>query len=82
VSIVCGKAVTIHARRGTGMTRIQSIKRVLYVVPVVGAVVFGTAQAFASPAPREELACTTDKQCSLSCGAPGGICRSGICLCK
>ncbi|HST63176.1 MAG TPA: hypothetical protein VLK84_30985 [Longimicrobium sp.] len=64
------------------MTRIQLIKRVLYVVPVVGSVVFGTAQAFASSTPREALACTTDKQCSLSCGSPGGICRSGVCICK
>lgn len=64
------------------MTRIQLARRVLYVVPMVGAVVFGTAQAFASPTPREALACTTDKQCSLSCGAPGGICRSGVCICK
>lgn len=64
------------------MTRIQLIRRVLYVVPVVGTVVFGTVQAFASPTPREEVACTTDYQCNLFCGEPGGVCRSRVCICK
>lgn len=65
------------------MTRIQQIKRVLYVVPVLGAVVFGTAQAFASPAVlRDEAACTP-KQCLLQCGPAGGVCSSnGYCICR
>jgi hypothetical protein len=63
------------------MTRIRLIKRVLYVVPVLGAMVFGTAQAFASSsAPREELACS--RGCRLECGPSGGVCStSGYCIC-
>lgn len=65
------------------MTRIQLLKRVLYVAPVLGAVAFGTAQAFASPTTlREEAACTP-KQCLLQCGAAGGVCSSnGFCICR
>jgi hypothetical protein len=64
------------------MTRIRLIKRVLYVAPVIGAMVFGTTQVFASSAPREALACTP-KQCLLYCGPAGGVCSSsGVCICR
>lgn len=63
------------------MTRIRLLKRVLYVVPVLGAMAFGTAQAFASSAPREALACS--KGCFLECGTAGGVCSSyGTCICR
>jgi hypothetical protein len=64
------------------MSRIRLIKRVLYVVPVIGAMVFGTAQAFASStAPREERACS--KGCFLECGPAGGVCSYyGVCVCR
>lgn len=63
------------------MTRNRLVKRVLYVVPVLGAMVFGTAQAFASTAPREVLACS--KGCFLECGPAGGVCSSyGVCICR
>ena len=65
------------------MTRTQLIKRVLYVVPMVGAMAFGTAQAFASSAPSREkaYACTTS-QCYDYCGGPGtGACVAGRCIC-
>lgn len=62
------------------MTRIRLIKRVLYVLPVLGAMAFGTSQAFASAAPREELACS--KWCFTECGPAGGVCSSsGYCIC-
>lgn len=62
------------------MTRIKMIKRVLYVVPVLGAVAFGTAQAFAAPVSREERACS--KRCWTECGPAGGVCTSaGYCVC-
>jgi hypothetical protein len=64
------------------MTRTRLLKRALYVVPVIGAMVFGSAQVFASTAPRQELACTP-KQCILYCGAAGGVCSSaGYCICR
>lgn len=63
------------------MTRTRLLKRALYVVPVIGAMVFGTAQAFASAAPREALACS--KGCFLECGPAGGICSTqGFCYCR
>ena len=63
------------------MTRTRLLKRALYVVPVIGAMVFGTAQAFASAAPREALACS--KGCFVECGPVGGICSSsGFCYCR
>ena len=63
------------------MTRNRLLKRVLYVVPVIGAMVFGTTQVFASATPREALACS--KLCLKECGAAGGICSSsGVCICR
>jgi hypothetical protein len=63
------------------MTGIRLLKRALLVVPVVGALAFGTAQAFASSAPREALACS--KGCFLECGPAGGVCSSyGVCVCR
>lgn len=58
------------------------IKRVLYVVPVLGAMVFGATQVFASPAaPREARACS--KGCFLECGPAGGVCSAyGVCVCR
>jgi hypothetical protein len=64
------------------MTRIRLLKRVLYVVPVIGAMVFGTTQVFASTAPREELACVP-RECYFSCGGAGGVCSYfGKCVCR
>jgi hypothetical protein len=66
------------------MTRIRLIERVLYVVPVIGAMAFGAAQAFASSTPPAEKAgayCTTS-QCYTYCGGPGtGACVAGRCIC-
>ena len=63
------------------MTGTQLLKRALYVVPLAGAMVFGTAQAFASAAPREALACS--KGCFLECGPAGGVCSYyGVCVCR
>ncbi len=63
------------------MARFRSFKRVLYVVPVIGAVVFGAVQAFAAPAvQREALACSMG--CLMECGGAGGVCSSyGYCVC-
>ena len=64
------------------MTGIQSIKRVLYVVPVLGALAFGASQAFASPTqPQAERVC--DRwQCYEECGPTGGKCSThGFCYC-
>lgn len=62
------------------MTRTPLLKRALYVLPLVGAMVFGTAQAFATPVSREELACS--KGCWTECGPVGGVCSSyGYCIC-
>ena len=59
------------------------VKRVLYVVPVVGAMVFGATQAFASPASAQreaERACS--KRCWTECGPAGGVCNPyGVCVC-
>ncbi|HEX6037995.1 hypothetical protein [Longimicrobium sp.] len=57
------------------------IKRVLYVVPVLGAMVFGATQVFASPvAQKEARACS--KNCWQECGPAGGVCnRYGVCVC-
>jgi hypothetical protein len=65
------------------MTRTRLLKRALYVVPVVGAMAFGTTQVFASTAaPAEQRACTP-KQCFLQCGGAGGVCSSnGFCICR
>jgi hypothetical protein len=65
------------------MTRTRLLKRVLFAAPVMGAMVFGAAQAFASStAPREALACT-QKQCNFYCGGAGGVCStSGVCICR
>jgi hypothetical protein len=66
------------------MTPIRRINRVLYVIPVIGALAFGTAQAFASSTPPQEKAgayCTTT-QCNNYCGGPGtGACVTGRCIC-
>jgi hypothetical protein len=73
-----GNAITFAGR--LSMTRIRLLKRALYVVPVLGAVVFGTAQAVAAPAPKEELACS--RRCWTECGPSGGVCSSsGYCIC-
>ncbi len=65
------------------MTRIRQLKRVLYVVPVMGAIVFGATQVFASPASGQgesERACS--KRCWTECGPAGGVCnRYGVCVC-
>lgn len=64
------------------MTRGGRIKRVLYVVPVLGAMLFGAAQAFASAAaPAEQRACS--KLCLKECGPAGGVCSAyGVCICR
>jgi hypothetical protein len=63
------------------MTRTRLLKRVLYVVPVLGAMAFGTTQVFASATPREALACS--KGCFLECGPAGGVCSAyGVCICR
>lgn len=63
------------------MTSIRLLKRALLVVPVLGALGFGAAQAFASPASREALACS--KGCFQECGPAGGVCSSfGVCVCR
>ncbi|HEU4880604.1 MAG TPA: hypothetical protein VFT45_00125 [Longimicrobium sp.] len=64
------------------MTRIRLLKRALYVVPVIGAMAFGTTQVFASSTAQEARACTP-KQCLLTCGPAGGVCSSsGVCICR
>lgn len=64
------------------MTRIQLLKRALYVVPLAGAMVFGTTQAFASAAPREAAACIP-RECNFYCGGAGGVCSYyGVCICR
>ncbi|HEU4880603.1 MAG TPA: hypothetical protein VFT45_00120 [Longimicrobium sp.] len=64
------------------MIHIRLIRRVLYVVPVIGAMVFGTAQVFASTAPGKELACVP-RECYISCGGAGGVCSYyGKCICR
>ena len=64
------------------MTRIRLLTRVLCAVPLVGAMVFGTAQAFASPAPREATACIP-RECNFYCGGAGGVCSYyGQCICR
>ena len=64
------------------MTRIKSVKRALSVVPVLGALAFGAAQAFASPAaPTAERACTWF-ECAKVCEPGGGVCgNNGYCIC-
>ncbi len=64
------------------MPRTQLLKRALYVVPVVGAMVFGTTQVFASTtAPQTKLACS--RGCFVECGPVGGLCSSsGFCYCR
>lgn len=63
------------------MIRSQFFKRALFVVPLAGSLAFGTAQAFASPASREALACS--KGCWVECGPAGGVCNSyGVCVCR
>lgn len=65
------------------MTRTRLIQRALYVVPLVGAMVFGATQVFASPtaAPGDaERACS--KRCWTECGPAGGVCNAyGVCVC-
>lgn len=63
------------------MARTRLMKRVFCAVPLVGAMAFGAAQAFASPTPPPEKAnaCTTTS-CRNFCGGPGG-CVDGICIC-
>jgi hypothetical protein len=65
------------------MTRIRLIQRALYVIPVIGAISFGTAQAFAAATPQGKAGayCTTT-QCYNYCGGPGtGACVTGRCIC-
>lgn len=64
------------------MANIRKLTRVLYVVPVLGAMAFGASQAFASPASREAaLACS--KLCLQECGPAGGVCNAyGVCVCR
>lgn len=63
------------------MMGFQSIKRVLYVVPVLGALAFGATQAFASVTSQQsERACSV--RCYTECGRTGGFCTSGgFCAC-
>lgn len=64
------------------MTRIRQIKRVLYVVPVFGAMVFGATQAFASSGAEREAERVCSKRCWTECGPAGGVCNSyGVCVC-
>lgn len=59
------------------------IKRVLYVVPVLGAMAFGATQAFASPtADQREAERACSKRCWTECGPAGGVCNAyGVCVC-
>jgi hypothetical protein len=67
------------------MARTQLIKRLVYAVPMLGAMAFGTAQAFASPAAASDAAGAwcNPVQCANSCGGPGqGGCDGfGVCIC-
>jgi hypothetical protein len=65
------------------MTRIRLLKRVLFAVPVMGAMVFGTAQAFASTATQQEARACTVRGCNFYCGGAGGVCSAfGVCVCR
>lgn len=65
------------------MMGFQTIKRVLYVVPVLGAMAFGASQAFASPAQAQAERACTRFQCVIECGPTGGVCKTGgsYCIC-
>jgi hypothetical protein len=66
------------------MTRIRMLNGALYTLAVVGALAFGTVQAFASSGPREsERSYCPEEICDRACGGPGSwFCEpSGTCIC-
>jgi hypothetical protein len=52
------------------MTCVRSMKRVLFALPVVGAILFGTSQVFAAPAPPKQEASCPEELCTRTCAGP------------
>ena len=68
----------------TPMTRsIHLAKRSLYALTVLGALAFGTSQAFATPAkPADDAARLCEPlSCNRYCAPTGGRCLNGTCQC-
>ncbi len=65
------------------MTRIRMFNNALYALAVLGALTFGAAQAFASPAPQQSARACWEDLCDNACGGPGTwFCEGGItCIC-
>lgn len=53
------------------MTRIRMLNGALYAAVVLGALTFGTVQAFASSGPPQNARSCNEDLCDRVCGGPG-----------
>jgi hypothetical protein len=53
------------------MTGIRMLNGAVYTLAVVGALAFGTVQAFASPGQQQSARACNEDLCNSVCGGPG-----------
>jgi hypothetical protein len=63
------------------MIRTPLLKRAMYTVPVIGALLFGTSQVFAAPARQAQEAVCHEDLCQQWCGGPAFCEPTGACIC-